>query len=169
MVLLFNILKIMYNIAYEMTFIWRCTRYKAYLEVITLTVLRSLWNICVTNDHGYVRVVVNISRSFPHSWLVTGFAIRLTRRVPLVEQELLTLPEYHLSSPPVFSEVGVTRSLILCFVDRCLSRFPFSFGHSVVCPSTYGLWLPLWYLQTLLMSFILTVISGKYVGFRNVL
>ena len=46
----------------------------------------------------------------------------LTRRVPLVEQELLTLAE-HLSSPPVFSGVPVTRSLVLyvCFVDRCLS------------------------------------------------
>jgi hypothetical protein len=39
-----------------------------------------------------------------------------------MEQELLTLPEY-LSSPPVFSGVRVTRSLVLyvCFVDRCLS------------------------------------------------
>jgi hypothetical protein len=39
-----------------------------------------------------------------------------------VEQELLTLP-VHMSSPPVFSGVRVTRSLILCvcFVDRCLS------------------------------------------------
>ena len=36
-----------------------------------------------------------------------------------MEQELLTLPE-NLSSPPVFSAVRVTRSLILyvCFVDR---------------------------------------------------
>jgi len=32
-----------------------------------------LWNICVTNDHGYVPLVVNTSRSFPHSWLATGF------------------------------------------------------------------------------------------------
>ena len=33
-----------------------------------------------------------------------------------------SLPE-HLSSPPVFSAVGVTGSLVLsvCFVDRCLS------------------------------------------------
>ena len=31
----------------------------------------------------------------------TGFITRVTRRVSLVEQELLTLPE-HLSSPPVF-------------------------------------------------------------------
>ena len=39
--------------------------------------------------------------------------------VSLVEQELLTLPE-HLSSPSVFSEVRVARSLILCavFVDH---------------------------------------------------
>jgi hypothetical protein len=49
-------------------------------------------------------------------------------------QELLTLPE-HLSSPPVFGGVRVTRSLILyvCFVDRCLSFCPFSFGYCVVC------------------------------------
>jgi len=80
--------------------------------------------------------------------------IRLTRRVPLVEQELPTLPE-HLSSSPVFSGVRVTQSLVLyvCFVDRCLSFCAFSFGHCVVCSSSiYGLWLPLWYLQTLLID-----------------
>ena len=32
--------------------------------------------------------------------------------MPLVEQELLTLPE-HLSSPPVFSTVCITRSVVL--------------------------------------------------------
>ena len=55
--------------------------------------------------------------------------------MPLVEQELLTLPE-NLSSSLVFSEVRVTRSLVLCvwFVDRCLFFSPFSFGHCVVCP-----------------------------------
>jgi hypothetical protein len=61
-----------------------------------------------------------------------------------MEQELLTLPE-HLSSHLVFSGVRVTRSLVLyvCFVDRCFSFCPFSFGHCVVChSSTYGFWLP---------------------------
>jgi hypothetical protein len=53
-----------------------------------------LWNICVTNDHGYVPLFVNTSRFFPHSWLITGFVTRLTRRVSLVEQELLTLPGF---------------------------------------------------------------------------
>jgi len=57
-----------------------------------------------------------------------------------VEQELPTLTE-HLSSPPVFSEIRVTQSLIFCvmFVDRCLSFCHFSCGHCVVCPpSNYG-------------------------------
>ena len=51
---------------------------------------------------------------------------RLTRRVPLVEQEPSTLPE-HTSSPRVFSGVQVTRSFVLCvcFVDRCLVVCPF--------------------------------------------
>ena len=31
-----------------------------------------LWNICVTNDQGYVPLVVRTSRSFPHSWRITG-------------------------------------------------------------------------------------------------
>ena len=52
------------------------------------------------------------------------FLTRLTRWVLLVEQELLTLPE-NLSSPPVFSGVCVTRSLVLCvcIVDRSFVLF----------------------------------------------
>ena len=106
------------------------------------------------NDHGYVPLVVNTSWSFPHS-LITGFVTKLTRMAP-VEQELLTLPE-HLSLPPVFTGVRVTRSLVLyvCFVDRCLSFRTFSFCHCVVCSSSiYGFWLPLWYLQTLLKDML---------------
>ena len=75
--------------------------------------------------HGYVPLVVNTSRSFPHSRLITGFVTRLTRRVSLLEQKLLTLPG-HPSSPPVVSWVRVTRSLVLCvcFVNRCLFFWP---------------------------------------------
>ena len=60
--------------------------------------------------------------------------------VPLVEQELLSLPE-HLSSSSVFSGVRVTRSLVLCvcLVDCCLSFcIYFFFGHCDVCSSVYG-------------------------------
>ena len=41
-----------------------------------------------------------------------GFATRVTRRVPLVEQELLKLPE-RLTSSTVFSGVRDARSLVL--------------------------------------------------------
>jgi hypothetical protein len=87
-----------------------------------------LWNICVKSDHEYVPLVVSTSRSFPHSWFITGFITRLARRMSLVEQELPTLPD-HLSSLPVFSGVRVTRCLVLCvcFVDRGLSFCTFSF------------------------------------------
>ena len=44
---------------------------------------------------------------------------------PLMVQELPTLPGQQ-SSPPVFSGVRVTQSLVLCvcFVDCCLSFWP---------------------------------------------
>ena len=87
-------------------------------------------------DHGYVPLVVTTPPSFPHSRLITGFTTRLTLRVSLVQQELLTHLE-HLSSPPVVSEVRVTRSSVLCvsFVDRCFSFSRFSFGHCIVYSS----------------------------------
>ena len=100
-----------------------------------------LWNIC--HRWPWIRPTC--------SWLISGFVIRLTRRVLIVEQEMITLPE-HLSSPPVFGGVRITRSLVLClyFVDRFLCFCSFSFGHCVLCPSIYGFWLLLWYLQNLL-------------------
>ena len=102
----------------------------------------------------YVPFVLNTSQSFPHSWLIAGFVTRLTRRVPLLEQEQLTLQE-HLSSPLVFSGARVTRSLVLsvCFVGRCSSICTFSFGHCVVYSSSIcGFLFSLWYLQTLFIS-----------------
>jgi hypothetical protein len=121
--------------------------------LILLVYVNQLWN------HIYIQIAAYFTplykykyKRWYHSWLITGFVTRLIRRVSLVEQKLLTLPE-HLSSPPVFSGIRVTRSLVLyvCFVDRCLAFCTFSFGHCVVCSSSmYGFWLPLWYLQTLL-------------------
>jgi hypothetical protein len=70
------------------------------------------------------------------------------------------------SGAPEFTQVStgvrVTRSLVLCacFVDRCLSFFPFSFCNCVVCSSSiYGFWLPFWYLQALLKT--INIISGQ--------
>ena len=88
-------------------------------EAITSNVLL-LRNIYATNDLMYVPLV-NTSCCFPHSWHITGFVTRVTRRVPLVEQELLNIPE-HLRSPPVFGQVYVARSLVFCVVF-CRSLF----------------------------------------------
>jgi hypothetical protein len=85
-------------------------------------------------------VQMNTLYSYDSKWLPYSTYGLLT----LVEQELPTLPE-HLSSPPIFSWVRVTRSLVLCvcFVDCCLSFYTFSFGHCVVCSSSiYGSYYP---------------------------
>jgi hypothetical protein len=56
-----------------------------------------------------------------------NFVTRLTRLVPLVEQELPSLPE-HMSSLPVFSWVRVSRSLVfyVMFCRSLLVPFPFA-------------------------------------------
>jgi hypothetical protein len=48
-------------------------------------------------------------------WILTVSTRFLLRRVPHIEQELLTLSK-HLSSSPVFSGVCVARSLVFCVV-----------------------------------------------------
>jgi hypothetical protein len=53
----------------------------------------------------------------------------------------------------------------VCFIDRCLSFCTFSFGHCVVCSSSiYGFWLPLWYLQTLLIFIICSLVLFTSLG-----
>ena len=76
----------------------------------------------LVNRYGvYVPLVVSNASSFPHSRLITGFITSVMRWVPLVEQELPTLPE-HLSLPPVLNGVCVIRSLVL-YVMFCRSLF----------------------------------------------
>jgi hypothetical protein len=59
---------------------------------------------------------------------------RVTRRVPPVEQELLTFPGSH----EVLGVVRVTQSLVLCSVlsDHCLSYC--SEVHCAICSLIYG-------------------------------
>jgi hypothetical protein len=113
--------------------------------VATMTWLTVMEYLC----HKWPRICSTCRKHFPiPSSLMTyhGFVTRLTRRVSLVEQELLTLPEI-LNSPPVFGGVHVTRSAVL-FVC-CLSFCTFSFGQCVVCTSSiYRFSLPLSYPQT---------------------
>jgi hypothetical protein len=49
-----------------------------------------------------------------------------------------------------------------------LSFCSFSFGHCVVCPSyIYKLWLPLWYIQTLLETNMAEHCSKNYEPMQN--
>ena len=87
-----------------------------------------------------------------------------TRWLPHVEPELLTLPE-ELSSPQFLVGFVLLDLFGFCVVFyRSLSTCLFSFGHCIVCPSTYGFWLPLWYLQSLLNT---SVHGRMYIFFSN--
>ena len=85
----------------------------------------SFWSCLVypdcDNHIGSLVVSVNTFWYCHHSWLVTGFVTRVTREVALLEQELSILPE-HMSSPPAFSGIRVSRSLVLCAMF-CRSLF----------------------------------------------
>jgi hypothetical protein len=90
-----------------------------------------------------------IFRPFSHFWLITGFVTRLTRRVPLVELELLLFPD-HLISSPVFSGVGVTPYLVICvFYCRSLFVLLYFFFWPLCCLFFFDVWIliTLWYLR----------------------
>ena len=136
-------------ISFKSEFLW-----KSYVKIILVTSMTffsfdllymnySAWKMCL-----YKIIVVNTFRSFPHSWLITDFVKKLTRRLSLVEQELLTFPD-HLSSSQVFSGVRVARSLVLC-VMFCRSLFVLlSLFFCLLC---YLSFLDLWILITPLVS-----------------
>ena len=76
------------------------------------------------NDHNWPRICSvcrNHNPALPSFVTYHRFVTRVTRRVPLVEQELIPLPE-HLSSPPFFSGVRASRSLVFC-VGLCRLLF----------------------------------------------
>ena len=79
-------------------------------------------------DVLFYYVLANRQFRYPTSLQLFSCRLTVTRRVPLVDQELLSPPE-HSRSLQVFSEV---RSVVFCvssFVDHCLLLYPFSFGH----------------------------------------
>jgi hypothetical protein len=67
-----------------------------------------------------------------------GFVTRVTWWVPLVEQELFTLPE-HMNSHPVFSEVCITWSLVFSVVFCRLLFILLSFSFWPYCLSFFDL------------------------------
>ena len=81
--------------------------------------------------------------------------LAVTRRVPLTELEKTACPtgvsEFTLSC----SGIAVFNHWysVQCFVNPCLSFCLFYFGRCIVCPSICGFWLPVWYLQTVLVTY----------------
>jgi hypothetical protein len=123
------------------------------------------YGMSVTNDHGYVPLIVSTSRRFPHSLLITWFVTGATRQMSLVEQELLTFPEH-----PSFSRVCVARSLVF-YVVFCRSLFvPLSLLYWSLCWNcclSFDLRIlitSLWYLQTFLGSELSSQKSAKCMG-----
>ena len=131
-----------------------CHLMPTYWHATTWRIWRNLidGHMRVTRGHDLCRpIIMRIPRlllrcyylilnSFEYGEYVMLNKPTVPRRVPLLVQKLPTLPE-HLSSIPVFS--GDSGGHV--FVS-------YSFGHCIVCPSNYGLWLPLWYNQTFLTN-----------------
>ena len=75
---------------------------------------------------------VSDSRSFPHSWLITWFATRLTLPVSLVKQELPTFPE-HLSSPTFWWSSRYSIFSFICMFCGSLFVLLYFFFWSLCC------------------------------------
>jgi len=122
MMFLLNICKVirLITIMYTSIFKWNDTRVLRNGTHINISAL----NVTIIRNIFWARVLWNI-----RDFITSCFNIIIvTRRVSLLEQELLTLSE-HLSSPPVLSGVRVTQSLVLC-VMFCRSLFVLC----IVCP-----------------------------------
>jgi hypothetical protein len=111
-------------------------------------------------------LVVSTSHSFPHSWLITGLVTRLTRWVPLVDQELLT-PLEHPGSSRVLVEFSLLDLCALCMLCRSLFVLLYVLFWPLCCLSflIYGFWLHLWYLQTLLTYIIYLFLLLMYYAY----
>ena len=100
-----------------------------------------IYVICIYLCYLYLFTYIGVQHDFNITWC----SCRLTvTRVSHVEDELLTLPE-HLSSPPVFSEVRVVGSLVVCvcpdyifgifklFLEFLIGSIFFKFGRRSFC------------------------------------
>ena len=102
------------------------------------------YGISVSDDQGCILLVVVTIYLISTFITYHKILMRVTRRVSLVEQELL------IRSDRVRFLVVMSLNLyfsVWCFVDHC----SFSVDHCIICPSIYGFWLPLWYRQTFLV------------------
>ena len=100
-------------------------------------------------DDDYIRngscVLILYLRFVPHVWIITGFVTSITRRVPHVEQEILTFPDY-LSSSRFLARFVLLD--VLFSVGYSVDHFPIFF----VCPLCFLSFFHLRLLTTPLVS-----------------
>jgi len=102
--------------------------YEDFLDIWLLLTKKVMNHICMdsywlslSHTLKFLRLPPWLDWPLQNRLLINGFATRVTRRVPLEEQQLLTILE-HLCSPSVLSEVCVPRSLVF-WVVICRSLF----------------------------------------------
>ena len=113
-----------------------------------------------------VPFILIVIESLPHSYYITGYVTRGTRKMPLVKQELLTLLE-HLRSPQfvVWFVLLNLEFSVYCFVDHCLSfwsLYCLSFGHCIVCLLVIVLSVPFGHCIVCLLVIVLSVFWSLY-------
>jgi hypothetical protein len=120
--------------------------------MVNLVILGDFYGISVAHDHWYVPLFVSNSRSFPHSWLITGFVAWVKRRVPVVEQELQHSKLIYGYFTGIIQRMALVEQELLNLRKQMGTPpfCPFSFGHCCLFFFDYGFWLPPSYLQTFL-------------------
>ena len=92
-----------------------------------------LWNICVTNDHGYLPLVVETSPSFPLSWLINGLTDAGTAYPSAFRSTWIHPLFYWGWSHSIFS--------FLCMFCRSLFVLLSFFFWPLCCLSFFDLWI----------------------------
>jgi hypothetical protein len=115
-------------------------------------------------SHHWLWIVIKI-RSCHHKWLIIRFVTRVKQQVPLLEQELLTLAE-HLRSPPIFSEVGLAQSLVLCIVYWRSLFVLLSFLFWPLYCLSFNFWLLINLLVSSIFSYICRVVCPQHIYAR---
>jgi hypothetical protein len=106
--------------------------------MVNLVILGDFYGISVAHDHWYVPLFVSNSRSFPHSWLITGFVAWVKRRVPVVEQELQHSKLIYGYFTGIIQRMALVEQELLNLRKQMGTPpfCPFSFGHCFVCSSS---------------------------------
>ena len=109
----------------------------------------------------YLRLLITTLVSCGHGIIcpsIYGFWLPLWYLVAIVLYVLLfTASDYHFGKIILWPLYYLTYlRLLITTLESC--------GHCIICPSTYGFWLPLWYLVAIVLSDLLFTASDYHFG-----